>query len=123
MTPLATDALLVIDMQNDFCPRSPEGIGGALAVKDGDSIVPTINGLGARFEHVILTQDWHPAGHISFASSHAGKQPYTVTEVVYGPQTLWPDHCLQGSNGADFHPGLDLSHAELIVRKGFRREI
>jgi nicotinamidase/pyrazinamidase len=104
-------------MQNDFCP------GGALAVDDGDSIVPLVNKLGSRFEHVILTQDWHPEGHISFARSHPGKQPYTVTEVAYGPQTLWPDHCLQGSPGAAFHPALDLPHAELIVRKGFRREI
>jgi nicotinamidase/pyrazinamidase len=123
MTPFATDALLVIDMQNDFCPPSAEGIGGALAVRDGDTIVPIINALGARFEHVILTQDWHPAGHISFASSHPGKQPYTITEVPYGPQTLWPDHCLQGSTGADFHAALNLPHAELIVRKGFRRGI
>ncbi|WP_263376345.1 bifunctional nicotinamidase/pyrazinamidase [Granulicella aggregans] len=117
MKPLATDALLVIDMQSDFCP------GGSLAVDEGDSIVPLINKLGRRFEHVILTQDWHPEGHISFASAHPGSQPYTVTEVAYGPQTLWPDHCLKGSSGAAFHPALDLPHAELIVRKGFRREI
>ena len=117
MNLLPTDALLVIDMQNDFCP------GGSLAVNEGDAIVPLINQLGGRFEHVILTQDWHPEGHISFASAHPGSQPYTVTEVAYGPQTLWPDHCLQGSSGADFHPALNLPHAELIVRKGFRREI
>jgi nicotinamidase/pyrazinamidase len=117
MKPLATDALLVIDMQNDFCP------GGSLAVDEGDSIVPLINKLGRRFEHVILTQDWHPEGHISFASAHPRSQPYTVTEVAYGPQTLWPDHCLKGSSGAAFHPALDLPHAELIVRKGFRRKI
>ena len=117
MSLIASDALLVIDMQNDFCP------GGSLAVHDGDAIVPTINALGAHFEHVILTQDWHPAGHISFASTHPGKEPYTVTEVAYGPQTLWPDHCIQGSTGADFHPSLNLPHAELIVRKGFRRGI
>jgi nicotinamidase/pyrazinamidase len=123
MSPLATDALLVIDMQNDFCPRSADGAGGSLAVNGGDAIVPLINQLGGRFEHVILTQDWHPSGHISFASTHPGKQPYTITEVAYGPQTLWPDHCLQGSSGAAFHPTLDLPHAELIVRKGFRREI
>ncbi len=104
-------------MQNDFCP------GGALAVRDGDTVVPVINALGARFEHVILTQDWHPEGHISFASAHPGREPYTLTEVSYGPQTLWPDHCLQGSTGAAFHPGLDLPRAELIVRKGFRRDI
>jgi nicotinamidase/pyrazinamidase len=117
MRPLATDALLVIDMQNDFCP------GGALAVGEGDVIVPLINKLGSRFNHVILTQDWHPSGHISFASAHPGKQPYSITKVAYGPQTLWPDHCLQGSSGAAFHPALDLPHAELIARKGFRREI
>jgi nicotinamidase/pyrazinamidase len=117
MTPLPIDALLVIDAQNDFCP------GGSLAVKDGDAIVPIINALGHRFDHVILTQDWHPAGHISFASSHMGKQPFETTEAPYGPQALWPDHCLQNSSGAAFHPALDLPHAELILRKGFRREI
>jgi nicotinamidase/pyrazinamidase len=112
-----TDALLVIDMQNDFCP------GGALAVERGDEIVPLINQLGQRFEHVILTQDWHPTGHISFASTHPGKRPFETTEVAYGTQTLWPDHCVQGTSGADFHPGLHIPHAELILRKGFRREI
>jgi nicotinamidase/pyrazinamidase len=117
MMPLSTDVLLVIDMQNDFCP------GGALAVKDGDAIVPAINALGRQFEHVVLTQDWHPAGHISFASSHAGKQPFETKEVAYGPQALWPDHCMQGTAGAELHAGLDLPHAELILRKGFRREI
>jgi nicotinamidase/pyrazinamidase len=117
MTPLSTDVLLVIDMQNDFCP------GGALAVKDGDAIVPAINALGRRFEHMVLTEDWHPAGHISFASSHPGKQPFETTEVAYGPQALWPDHCVQGTAGAELHPALDLPHAELILRKGFRREI
>jgi nicotinamidase/pyrazinamidase len=117
MTQLSTDVLLVIDMQNDFCP------GGALAVKDGDAIVPAINALGRRFEHVVLTQDWHPAGHISFASSHTGKQPFEMTEAAYGPQALWPDHCVQGTAGAELHAGLDLPHAELILRKGFRREI
>jgi nicotinamidase/pyrazinamidase len=112
-----TDALLVIDVQNDFCP------GGALAVTDGDQVVPIINQLAQRFEHVILTQDWHPAGHISFASSHPGAAPFTTTEVAYGTQTLWPDHCVQGTPGADFHPGLNVPHAALILRKGFRREI
>jgi nicotinamidase/pyrazinamidase len=112
-----TDALLVIDMQNDFCP------GGALAVERGDEIVPLINQLGQRFDHVILTQDWHPANHISFASSHPGKQPFETTEVAYGTQTLWPNHCVQGTPGADFHPGLDIPHAELILRKGFRPHI
>ncbi len=115
--PLPTDALLVIDMQNDFCP------GGSLAVAEGDAIVPLINNLVSRFDHVILTADWHPAGHISFASSHAGMQPYSTIQATYGPQTLWPEHCLQQSDGAEFHPALDLPHAELILRKGFRREI
>jgi nicotinamidase/pyrazinamidase len=119
---LPTDALLVIDVQNDFCPAL-NGVGGALAVKDGDQVVPIINRIAQRFEHVILTQDWHPAGHISFASSHPGKQPFETTEVSYGTQTLWPDHCVQGTPGADLHPGLHIPHAELILRKGFRREI
>jgi nicotinamidase/pyrazinamidase len=114
---LPTDALLVIDLQTDFCP------GGALAVAGGDAIVPAINALGRRFEHVLLTQDWHPAGHISFASAHPGAKPYQQITAPYGPQTLWPDHCLQGSNGAAFHPALDLPHAELVLRKGFRRAI
>jgi nicotinamidase/pyrazinamidase len=117
-----TDALLVIDMQNDFCPPR-NGIGGALAVQGGDEIVPLINQLGQRFEHVLLTQDWHPRGHISFASTHPGTQPFSTIEVPYGTRTLWPDHCVQGTPGADFHPGLDLPHAEMIVRKGFRRQI
>ena len=113
----STDALLVIDMQLDFLP------GGALAVAGGDAILPGINALAAKFEHVILTQDWHPRGHISFASSH-GKQPFTDTvEAAYGTQTLWPDHCIQGSPGAQLHPDLDIPHAELILRKGFRRDI
>ena len=112
-----TDALLVIDMQNDFLP------GGALAVKDGDTIIPGINELAAQFEHVILTQDWHPQGHISFASTH-GKQPFVDTvQAPYGTQTLWPDHCLQGSHGAELHPGLEIPHTELILRKGFRKGI
>jgi nicotinamidase/pyrazinamidase len=112
-----TDALLVIDLQNDFCP------GGALAVADGDAIVPLVNTLGRRFDHVILTQDWHPPRHISYASTHPNKQPYETIQAAYGLQTLWPEHCLQNSSGAAFHPGLDLPHAELIVRKGFRRDI
>ncbi|HEX7159102.1 MAG TPA: bifunctional nicotinamidase/pyrazinamidase [Edaphobacter sp.] len=117
-----TDALLVIDVQNDFCP-AVNGIGGALAVPEGDQVVPIINRLSQHFEHVILTQDWHPAQHISFASTHPGTQPFTSIEVPYGPQTLWPDHCVQGTRGADFHPSLNLPHAELILRKGFRRDI
>lgn len=108
------DALLVIDMQNDFCP------GGPLAVANGDKIVPVINQLAKRFEHVILTQDWHPKGHISFASTHPGERPFAIIEVPYGPQTLWPNHCMQHSPGAAFHPDLNIPHAELILRKGFR---
>ncbi len=112
------DALLVIDMQIDFLP------GGALAVADGDAIIPGINALAARFDHVLLTQDWHPRGHISFASTHPGKQPFTdAIEAPYGTQHLWPDHCIQGTRGAELHPGLDIPHAELILRKGFRRDI
>lgn len=117
MKTLPYDVLLVIDMQNDFCP------GGALAVKNGDSIIPIINDLGCRFDHVILTQDWHPVGHISFASSHSGERPYSTIQTTYGLQALWPDHCVQRSKGADLHPSLDLPHTELILRKGFRREI
>ncbi len=113
----ATDALLVIDLQNDFCP------GGALAVTDGDEIVPAINSLAQKFPHVVLTQDWHPAGHISFASAHPGTQPYESMEASYGTQALWPDHCVQNTHGADFHPGLKVSHAELILRKGFRPDM
>ena len=109
-------ALLVIDVQNDFCP------GGALAVAEGDTIVPGINALMADFDAVILTQDWHPAGHSSFASTHPGKDPMEVVEFPYGPQVLWPDHCVQGTPGAAFHAELD-TRADLIIRKGFRREI
>jgi nicotinamidase/pyrazinamidase len=117
LTPLPTDALLVIDMQLDFLP------GGALEVKDGDAILLGINAVAARFEHVILTQDWHPRGHISFASTH-GLAPFTDTiEAPYGTQALWPDHCIQGTRGAELHPALDIPHAELILRKGFRRDI
>lgn len=112
-----TDVLLVVDMQNDFCP------GGALGIERGDEVVPLINRLGQRFEHVILTQDWHPQGHISFASAHPGRRPFEMGEASYGPQTLWPDHCVQGTGGAAFHRGLELSHAELILRKGFHRDI
>ena len=112
-----TDVLLVIDMQLDFLP------GGSLAVAAGDAIIPGINALAARFEHVILTQDWHPEGHISFASTHNLK-PFTDTiDAPYGKQALWPDHCIQGSPGAQLHPDLDIPHTELILRKGFRRSI
>jgi nicotinamidase/pyrazinamidase len=113
----ADDVLLVIDVQNDFCP------GGALAVTDGDAVVPVINALAQRFAHVVLTQDWHPAGHSSFATSHPGAGPFQTITMPYGPQTLWPDHCVQGTAGAAFHPQLLTDRAELIIRKGFRREI
>ncbi|WP_170762717.1 bifunctional nicotinamidase/pyrazinamidase [Ruegeria lacuscaerulensis] len=111
-----THALLVIDVQNDFCP------GGALAVPGGDEVVDPINAMMQDFDAVILTQDWHPAGHSSFASSHAGKSPYDMTEMPYGPQVLWPDHCVQGTNGAAFHSGLRID-GDLIIRKGFRSAI
>lgn len=107
------DVLLVIDVQNDFCP------GGALAVPDGDAVVPLINRLAAHFPHVLMTQDWHPPGHSSFASTHSGRQPFETMELAYGPQTLWPDHCVQGTSGAEFHGDLAIARAELIVRKGF----
>ncbi len=113
----STDALLLIDLQPDFMP------GGALPVPGGDEILPRINALAQRFEHVVLTQDWHPPAHISFASTHAGKQLYEHMDAPYGPQTLWPEHCLQHTPGAALHPELDVPHAELILRKGFRREI
>ena len=117
ITPQETDILLVVDVQNDFCP------GGALEVPDGDAVVPVINGLVDRFAHVALTQDWHPPGHQSFASSHAGRQPFEMIEVAYGPQTLWPDHCVQSTPSAAFHEKLATDRAEMIVRKGFRPEI
>jgi nicotinamidase/pyrazinamidase len=111
------DVLLVIDVQNDFCP------GGALAVADGDAIIDPIHRAAQQFQHVILTQDWHTPDHNSFASAHPGKKPFEQVELAYGQQTLWPDHCVQGSRGADFHPALRLTRAELILRKGFRRTI
>jgi nicotinamidase/pyrazinamidase len=111
------DLLLVIDVQNDFCPD------GALAVAEGDAVVPVINRLAARFAHVVLTQDWHPRGHSSFASSHPGCAPFETIDMPYGRQTLWPDHCIQGTPGAAFHPRLLAERAELIVRKGFRSPI
>ena len=111
------EVLLIVDVQNDFCP------GGALAVPRGDEIVPALNRLAAEFTHVILTQDWHPRGHASFASSHPGKQPFDAVDLSYGVQILWPDHCVQGTQGAAFHPGLDVQHAELVLRKGFRSTI
>jgi nicotinamidase/pyrazinamidase len=112
-----TDALLLIDLQPDFMP------GGALAVAGGDKILPTVNALATKFDHVLLTQDWHPLQHISFASTHPNAKPYDEIQAPYGPQTLWPDHCLQHTAGAALHPALDIPHAELILRKGFRREI
>ncbi len=105
-------ALLVIDMQYDFMP------GGALAVSEGETLVPLINRLGARFGNVVITQDWHPAGHISFASSHAARAPFDSITLPYGQQTLWPDHCVQGSHGAQLHVDLDITHAQLVLRKG-----
>ena len=111
------DLLLVVDVQNDFCP------GGALAVPRGDEVVPVINRLARRFQHVALTQDWHPAGHASFASSHPGRQPMETITAAYGEQVLWPDHCVQESRGAEFHPDLTIPHSELILRKGYNREI
>jgi len=119
---LATDALLIIDIQNDFCPAH-DGVGGALAITGGDQIIPAVNRLARAFHHIMLTQDWHPQGHISFASAHPGTEPYQSIQVAYGEQTLWPDHCVQGTPGAEFHPALDVPHAELIVRKGCRKEI
>ncbi|MBV6637150.1 MAG: bifunctional nicotinamidase/pyrazinamidase [Mameliella sp.] len=110
-------ALIVIDVQNDFCP------GGALAVERGDEIVQPINALMAEFDAVVLTQDWHPAGHSSFASTHDGKAPFDMVEMPYGPQVLWPDHCIQGSPGANFHTELEVDRADLIIRKGFRAAI
>jgi len=107
-------ALVVIDVQNDFCP------GGSLAVAHGDEIIPTVNRLIEESENVILTQDWHPANHSSFASTHPRAKPFDTVEMAYGPQTLWPDHCVQGSRGADFHPDLHWTRAQLVIRKGFR---
>lgn len=110
-------ALVVVDVQNDFCP------GGALAVQGGDEIVLPINDLMADYDAVLLTQDWHPAGHSSFASQHNGKAPFDVIDMPYGVQVLWPDHCMQGSPGASFHPDLTVDRADLIIRKGFRPDI
>ncbi|EIE49851.1 nicotinamidase [Citreicella sp. 357] len=110
-------ALIVIDVQNDFCP------GGALAVAGGDEVVEPINALMGAFDAVILTQDWHPAGHSSFASQHPGKVPLDRVDMPYGPQVLWPDHCIHGAAGADFHPGLNTNRADLVIRKGFRPTI
>src|SRR5208337_2091578 len=113
----ANDVLIVIDVQNDFCP------GGALAVPRGDEVIAPILGIAPRFAHIVLTQDWHPANHTSFAVSHPGKKPYESIELEYGVQTLWPPHCVQGTPGADFHPGLHLPQAELILRKGVQLQV
>ena len=113
----ASEALIVIDMQNDFCP------GGALAVTDGHAIIPQINALMAEFDCVVLTQDWHPADHSSFAANHPGADAFSLVQMPYGPQVLWPVHCVQGSLGAEFHRDLQTNPAQLIVRKGFRRSI
>jgi len=114
---LSASVLIVVDVQNDFCP------GGELAVPKGDEIVPLVNRLIDAFDHVVLTQDWHPRGHSSFASSHKGQAPFSSVRMPYGDQTLWPDHCVQGTPGAEFHSGLVWSKAELIIRKGFRTAI
>lgn len=112
-----SDVLVLVDLQNDFCP------GGALAVPSGDEVVPIANRLAPRFEHVVLTQDWHPPGHLSFASAHPGRRPFDVVELSYGPQILWPDHCVQDTDGAAFHPLLDIPHAQLVIRKGHHIDV
>ena len=113
----AGSVLIIVDVQNDFLP------GGALAVPKGEEVIPVINRLSRRFENVILTQDWHPAGHASFASTHAGRKPFEMIELPYGQQVLWPDHCIQGTHGAAFHAGLDVLHAQMVVRKGHRPDV
>jgi nicotinamidase/pyrazinamidase len=111
------EILLIVDVQRDFCP------GGALAAPEGDRIVPAVNRLAGECAHVVLTQDWHPPHHLSFASSHPGKRPFETVELSYGTQILWPDHCVQETPGAAFHPALAVPHAELILRKGYLRDI
>ena len=111
------DVLLVVDIQNDFCPE------GRLAVPRGDEIVPVVNRLATRFKHVVLTQDWHPRGHLSFASTHPGRKPYDTIAASYGPQILWPDHCVQATSGAEFREDLQIAHAQLILRKGYHPNI
>ena len=112
-----TDVLIVVDVQNDFCE------GGNLAVPGGDEVVPVINDLAKDFKNVVLTQDWHPPGHLSFASAHPGKEAFSQIEMPYGTQTLWPDHCIQERRGASLHHRLSIPHVQLVIRKGFRREI
>ena len=114
---MSTACLIVVDVQNDFMP------GGALAVPHGDEVVPLINRLAARFDNVVLTQDWHPRRHASFASAHHGKKPFETIRLAYGAQVLWPDHCVQGTSGAEFHPELNLTKAQLVIRKGHHRDI
>jgi len=114
---MASRCLVVVDVQNDFMP------GGALAVPRGDEVVPVINGLAARFENVVLTQDWHPRGQVSFASSHPGKKPFEAVRLAYGEQVLWPDHCVQGTPGAALHRDLAIPHAQLVVRKGYHKDV
>lgn len=116
-TPTSDDVLVIVDVQNDFLP------GGALAVTDGDAIIAPINALARRFANVLLTQDWHPADHVSFASNHPGRQPFEVIALDYGPQVLWPDHCVWNTPGAALSSGLDIPHAQLVIRKGFRRSV
>ncbi|HEV8095754.1 MAG TPA: bifunctional nicotinamidase/pyrazinamidase [Burkholderiales bacterium] len=115
--PRPTDCLIVVDVQNDFCP------GGALEVQRGDEIVPLVNRLAREFENIVVTQDWHPAGHASFASSHSGRKPFETTRLRYGKQVLWPDHCIQGTRGAALHDGLDLPRAQLVIRKGWHQKV
>ena len=117
LLPGTRDVLLVVDIQNDFCP------GGGLSVPRGDEVVPIVNRLALDFAHVVLTQDWHPHGHLSFASAHPGAKPFETIEVSYGTQVLWPDHCVQGTRGAAFRDDLKIPHAELVLRKGYHREI
>jgi len=117
MAPGENDVLVVVDIQNDFCPA------GRLPVPYGDEVVPIVNRLAERFRNVVLTQDWHPPSHLSFASSHPGREPYETMTVVCGPQVLWPDHCVQGTSGADFHKSLQITHAGLVLRKGIHRAI
>ena len=114
--PRATDCLIVVDVQNDFCP------GGALEVKHGDEIVPLVNQLARKFENVVVTQDWHTPGHVSFASTHSGKKPFESTKLAYGNQVLWPDHCVQGTPDASLHKDLALPKAQVIIRKGFHQD-
>ncbi len=115
--PGTKDALIVVDVQNDFCP------GGRLAVQKGDEVVPLVNALAQRFANVVLTQDWHPPGHQSFATSHPGRKPFDSIKLPYGEQVLWPDHCVQGSDGAALHKDLSVPHAQLLIRKGYNKDV